>query len=115
MFCRNIDSEASKIYNLNISRTYLNWSTGKDSALALHRLQQKGCKVEHLLTSVHAEHDRVSMHGLRRTLLQRQLQSVGIPYSTMELPEEPSMETYEILMKQAVEQLQADGFTKSAF
>jgi uncharacterized protein (TIGR00290 family) len=78
-------------------------------------LQQNGQAVEHLLTSVNAAHERVSMHGLRRTLMQQQLNSVGIAHSTVELPEEPSMATYGTLMKQAVERLQADGFTCAAF
>jgi uncharacterized protein (TIGR00290 family) len=78
-------------------------------------LQQNGQAVEHLLTSVNAAHERVSMHGLRRTLMQQQLNSLGIAHSTVELPEEPSMETYGTLMKQAVERLQADGFTCAAF
>jgi uncharacterized protein (TIGR00290 family) len=104
------------VLTLNTPRTYLNWSTGKDSAMALYQLQQnESYTVAHLLTSINAAHNRVSMHGLRRSLMLEQLNALGIPYSTIELPEEPSMEVYETLMKDAVGRLQADGFTCAAF
>lgn len=97
-------------------KTYFNWSTGKDSALALHYLlQDKDYSVEHLLTSINAHHNRVSMHGLRRELLLEQVGALGIPNSTIELPEQPSMTEYEDLMKQGVTRLQGNGFECAAF
>jgi uncharacterized protein (TIGR00290 family) len=99
-----------------ISKTYFNWSSGKDSALALHYLlQNKNHSVEKLLTSINAHHNRVSMHGLRRELLQQQIEAIGIPYSTIELPEEPTMSKYEILMQQTVQELKQNGFECAAF
>ena len=64
---------------------------------------------------MNAYHDRVSMHGLRRELYKRQVDALGISYSTIELPEEPSMEEYERIMKDAVCDLQQKGFEYSAF
>jgi uncharacterized protein (TIGR00290 family) len=97
-------------------KTYFNWSTGKDSALALHYLlQDKTFSVEHLLTSINAYHDRVSMHGLRRELLLQQINALGIPHSTIELPEQPSMAAYENLMMEAVTGLQEKGFECAGF
>ena len=97
-------------------KTYFNWSSGKDSALALHYLlQDRNYSIEHLLTAVNAFHDRVSMHGLRRKLLELQIASLGIPHSTIELPEQPSMKEYESMMKQAVSQLHKKGFNYAAF
>jgi uncharacterized protein (TIGR00290 family) len=97
-------------------KTFFNWSTGKDSALALYKLQRDPrYSIEHLLTSVNAAHDRVSMHGLRRSLLERQIAALGLPASTIELPEEPGMQIYEDKMRQAVGDLQRAGFTCSAF
>lgn len=97
-------------------KTYFNWSTGKDSALALHYLlQDKKYNVEHLLTSINAYHDRVSMHGLRRELLVQQINALGITNSTIELPEQPSMPEYEGLMKEAVTGLQERGFVCAGF
>jgi len=56
------------------------WSGGKDSAMALHLLlQQKEVRVTGLLTTVTEGYDRISMHGVRRELLQRQAESIGLP------------------------------------
>ncbi len=97
-------------------KTYFNWSSGKDSALALyHILQNPDFKVLHLLTSVNRFHDRVSMHGLRRELLLRQVASIGMPFSTIELPEEPSMDEYNNAMKAKVTGLRDAGFEAAAF
>jgi len=97
-------------------KTYFNWSTGKDSALALYYLlQDSNYSVDHLLTSVNSFHNRVSMHGLRRELMEQQIRSLNIPGSTIELPEEPSMEEYESVMTEAVMKLQKKGFKYAAF
>lgn len=97
-------------------KIYLNWSSGKDSALALHYLlQDKNYSVEYLLTSFNSDHNRVSMHDLRRELLQMQVNSIGIPNGTVELPEFPKNTEYETLMRDAVNQLKSDGFEYAAF
>ncbi|MFT3936165.1 MAG: adenine nucleotide alpha hydrolase [Chitinophagaceae bacterium] len=97
-------------------KTYFNWSSGKDSALALHYLlQDKNYHVDHLLTSINSVHDRVSMHGLRRTLLEEQIRSIGIESSTIELPEQSSMEEYESIMQAAVIKLCHRGYKYAAF
>ncbi|WP_242205123.1 Dph6-related ATP pyrophosphatase [Aestuariivivens insulae] len=97
-------------------KTYFNWSTGKDSALALyHLLQDPNYTVEELITTVNSHYNRVSMHGLRRELLVAQTQAINIPSSFIELPEMPSMETYEQKMGETVSKLKENGFTHSAF
>lgn len=97
-------------------KTYFNWSTGKDSAMALHQLLQSGdYNITHLLTSVNAHHNRVSMHGVRRELLELQIAAIGLPYSTIELPEQPTNEDYETIMQQTVSRLKQDGYTHAAF
>ncbi len=68
-----------------------------------------------MLTTVTTTYNRISMHGVRRTLLEMQAQSIGIPLSVIELPEEPDMETYEIVMKKAVSGFRDQGFTSAAF
>ncbi|SDL65316.1 MJ0570-related uncharacterized domain-containing protein [Catalinimonas alkaloidigena] len=96
--------------------TYFNWSTGKDSALALYKLlQDNRYRVGHLLTSLNAYHDRVTMHGLRRELWRQQVEALGLPYSTLELPEMPDMATYEAQVQARVEALKAEGFHHTAF
>jgi uncharacterized protein (TIGR00290 family) len=101
---------------LSTNKTYFNWSTGKDSALALYYLlQDKNYQVTHLLTAINKHHDRVSMHGLRRELMLQQIKAVGMSFSTIELPEQPNMAEYEEVMKDAVLPLVEQGFTHAAF
>ncbi|PWH83145.1 diphthine--ammonia ligase [Algibacter marinivivus] len=97
-------------------KTYFNWSSGKDSALALyHLLQNENYAVEELVTTVNSHYNRVSMHGLRQELLIAQTNAIGITASLIELPEMPSMAVYEQKMSETVSRLKQDEFTHSAF
>ncbi len=97
-------------------KTYFNWSTGKDASLALYHLLKDGrYQVDQLLTSINAHHNRVSMHGLRKELLIKQVQELGLPVTLLELPEEPTMEVYNNIMQTTVERLQLEGYTHSGF
>lgn len=67
--------------------TLLSWSGGKDSALALQALRaDPGARVDGLLTTVTDVYDRVSMHGVRRTLLERQAAAAGLPLNVVRIP-----------------------------
>src|SRR6188768_3697149 len=100
----------------NKVQAYMNWSGGKDSSLCLYKVLQSGdCNITHLLTSVNAVHDRISMHGVRRSLLEAQATSIGVPLTTIELPEEPDMSEYENAMLQKVSELKQTGCTHSIF
>ncbi|SFJ18824.1 Dph6-related ATP pyrophosphatase [Olleya namhaensis] len=97
-------------------KTYFNWSTGKDSALALYYLlQNDDYTIQQLITTVNTHFNRVTMHGLRLELLTAQTEALNIKSSLIELPEMPSMETYEDIMLKAVTALKDDNFTHSAF
>lgn len=97
-------------------KAYMNWSGGKDSSLALHRvLRDKQYQVGCLLTSVNTTHDRISMHGVRRSLLQQQAEVIGLPLTTIELPEHPSMEAYEATLLAKVQALQQQQYTHALF
>jgi uncharacterized protein (TIGR00290 family) len=99
-----------------MTRAYFNWSGGKDSALALWKvLKEKEFKVEYLLTSMNSFHDRVSMHGVRRNLLEAQARSLNISLTTVELPEEPSMAEYETALTDKVNWIKEQGITHSIF
>src|SRR5258705_9182586 len=99
-----------------MTSAYFNWSGGKDSALALWKiLKEKKFQVEYLLTSINRFHNRVSMHGVRRELLEAQAALLNIPLTTIELPEQPSMEEYERAMMQKVNWLKDQGITYSIF
>ena len=97
-------------------KTYFNWSSGKDSALALyHLLNDSNYVVDQLITTVNSHYNRVSMHGLRRELLVAQTNALNIPASLIELPEMPSMAVYEQKMTEAVLRLKQNDFTHAAF
>jgi uncharacterized protein (TIGR00290 family) len=99
-----------------MNNAYMNWSGGKDSSLCLyHVMQGKRYRVDCLLTSVNAAHNRVSMHGVRRELLEAQALSVGLPLHTIELPEQPGMQEYENAMMDKVGYLKNKGCTHSIF
>src|SRR5277367_170036 len=79
------------------------WSGGKDSAMALHALRSAGgCRIAALLTTVTDEYDRISMHGVRRVLLERQAESLGLPLHAVLIPPQCINATYEQRMKEAL-------------
>lgn len=101
---------------MNRAKSVFNWSGGKDSALALHRvLNSKVTVVSHLLTSFNVEFNRVSMHGVRAELIEMQAESIGIPLVKMSTPEMPDMEQYERCMFRALERLKHKGIAVSIF
>lgn len=78
------------------SQVLLSWSGGKDSALALHTLRaDPGYEVGGLLTSVTRGYDRISIHGVRRSLLDAQARSLGLPLHVIELDQQSSNDAYE--------------------
>lgn len=82
-------------------RTLLSWSSGKDSAWALHLLrQQSEYKVVGLLTTFNREANRVAMHGVRRELVQAQGRAVDLPLWEVDLPSPCSNDDYERLMRE---------------
>ncbi len=94
----------------------MNWSGGKDSALALyHSVQNKACDVRYLLTSLNDSFRRISMHGVREELLDQQAQRLGIELLKLRLPETTSMEEYQLRMAQILQPLADAGITKSIF
>ncbi|WP_238388023.1 diphthine--ammonia ligase [Hymenobacter sediminis] len=96
--------------------TLMNWSGGKDSALALyHALLDPTLHVTDLLTSVNAHYGRVSMHGVRVALLEAQAQRIGLPLTKLELPEMPDMALYEQQMRATLAPLQAKGIQRAVF
>lgn len=93
-----------------------NWSGGKDSSLALHYIQQhKEFELKFLLTSVNAVHQRISMHGVRRELLQKQANSIGIPLKELLVPEMPTMDEYNAMMRKTMGEFKDQGIDKAIF
>ena len=93
-----------------------NWSGGKDSALALYHLQQDPAfELRQLLTSVNSEAERISMHGVRKEMLEKQTALIGIPLSVLSLPGEISMDDYDRLMRKELTRFVEQGITHSVF
>jgi uncharacterized protein (TIGR00290 family) len=94
----------------------LSWSSGKDSAWALHLLNEThpGC-VAGLLTSVNESVDRVAMRGVSRDVLEAQALAAGLPLRTVEIPHPCSNEVYDARMGDAVAAAVTEGFTHAAF
>src|SRR5438445_12264953 len=92
------------------------WSGGKDSAMALHTLlQQKHFRVAALLTTVTETYDRIAMHGVRRELLKRQAESIGLPLYEVFIPPQCVNPIYEARMEEALRLHLAQGVRKVAF
>ena len=97
-------------------KVILSWSSGKDSAWALHLLRQNpAVQVGALLTTFNETVDRVAMHGVRRSLVEAQAAAAGLPLWPVPIPSPCPNEIYEARMREAVSRAGAEGFTHAAF
>ena len=95
---------------------FFNWSTGKDSALALYKtIQSEKFQLSGLLTTINDAYGRVSMHGIRKELLYKQAECIGLPLFEVLLPEVPTMESYEVAIKKVLDQRVNSGDEVSIF
>jgi uncharacterized protein (TIGR00290 family) len=94
----------------------LSWSSGKDSAWALHVLNRTHPgRVAALLTTINSAVDRVALHGVRRTLVEGQAAAAGLPLWRVPIPHPCPNEIYEAAMKEACARAVDEGFTHVAF
>ena len=97
-------------------RALVAWSSGKDSAWALHEVRRAGAlEVVGLLTTVTSEFARVSMHAVREELLDLQAASLGLPCRKVRIPWPCPNERYEAEMARALGDLRAAGVTRIVF
>jgi uncharacterized protein (TIGR00290 family) len=97
-------------------KAIFNWSGGKDSAFCLYKiLQMQQYDIICLLTTLSERYRRISMHGVRESLLSKQAESMGIPLYKIQLSEMPSMEDYETAMTNALIDLKSKGASVSVF
>ena len=97
-------------------KTFFNWSSGKDAALALYLLQSASeYQIDKLVTTVNTDFDRVSMHGLRASLLRKQAENIGLPLMEIALSGNTSMEAYSQIMDSAYAKLKGEGFMQSVY
>ncbi len=93
----------------------LSWSSGKDCAWVLHVLRGGGADVGALVTTVNESVDRVAMHAVRRRLVERQAQALGLPLWTVPIPSPCPNDVYERAMAALVSRATAEGYTQMAF
>jgi uncharacterized protein (TIGR00290 family) len=94
----------------------LSWSSGKDSAWALHLLRRDGqFEIAGLLTTFNSAFDRVAMHSTRRALVEAQTRAAGLPLITVNLPWPCSNAEYERIMAGVCADAVSQGITGIAF
>ena len=92
------------------------WSGGKDSSLALQAvLNNAALEVQALLTTVTEGYDRISMHGVRRTLLLEQAEAIGLPLEEVKIPASCVNETYEQAMRRVLSRYRESGVKRVVF
>lgn len=95
---------------------YLSWSGGKDSALALWELSQSvKYEVVGLLTTVTKDYDRISMHGVRVSLLEQQAAALHLPLKKVFITKNAGNAEYEVAMARVYEEIQQEGISTIAF
>ncbi|WP_020222888.1 Dph6-related ATP pyrophosphatase [Halarchaeum acidiphilum] len=99
-----------------VSQTVLAWSGGKDAACCLDVLRvDPDTEVVGLLTTVNADADRTSMHGVQTALLHRQADTLGLPVTTVDLPGDVGADAYGERMRDALADWAARGADAVAF
>jgi uncharacterized protein (TIGR00290 family) len=94
----------------------MSWSSGKDSALALDTVRKSGeVDVVGLVTTVNSAAERVSMHGVRRSLLEAQADALELPVHVVELPWPCPNEVYEQRMSAAIAMARTSGVNAMIF
>jgi len=94
----------------------VSWSGGKDSCMALREVQRTpNIRVEALLTTVTRDFDRISMHGVRRILLERQATSLGVPLHQIFISKGASNEEYEMKMGEIFSEYRTRGIGTVVF
>jgi uncharacterized protein (TIGR00290 family) len=98
------------------SKVLLSWSSGKDSAWAIHFLHQDpSIEIVGLLTTFNEAFDRVAMHAVRRELVEAQAAAAGLPLISVMLPYPCTNEVYQVRLKEALADAKKAGVTHMAF
>jgi uncharacterized protein (TIGR00290 family) len=97
-------------------RALISWSSGKDSAFALHEIRREGAfDVVGALTTVNESFGRVSIHGVREKLLHAQLAAAGLPPLVVPIPNPCPNDAYEARMTRAMADAKRSGITRIIF
>ena len=94
----------------------MSWSGGKDSCLALYEIQKaKEYRVAALLTTITRDYDRISMHGVRRVLLERQAASLGLTLHEVFITKDATNQEYEAKTEEAFSAYREHGIDRVVF
>ncbi len=97
-------------------KAWVAWSSGKDSAWALHvARERREVDVTRLLVTVTDPYERVSMHGVREELVLAQAEAAGLPVLVVRIPARCAHETYAEKMRAAMLEAKAEGVTEVIF
>jgi len=101
---------------MTLKPALMSWSGGKDSCLALYEIQKSSdYHVAALLTTVTHDYDRISMHGVRRVLLEKQAASLGLPLHQVLISKGATNEEYETNLIEAVSVYRKQGIDSIVF
>ncbi len=101
---------------MRMKKTLLSWSSGKDSAWTLYKLQQRSdVDLLGLVTTVNQTHQRVAMHAVRLVLLEQQAAAANLPLHIINIPHPCSNEHYNQAMDGFFDSIQQIGATHMAF
>ncbi len=94
----------------------MSWSSGKDSAMALHVARgELDLDVAALLVTMNADADRIAMHAVRRELLTAQADRLGLPVHVVEIPSPCPNDVYEAAMTDALAVARDAGVGRMVF
>ena len=97
-------------------KAFVSWSSGKDSAFALHEARRLGlAEIAGVLTAINEKFDRVAMHGVRASLLDRQIAALDLPAVKVLIPSPCPNDIYEARMEEACAAIKAQGVTHIVF
>jgi len=99
-----------------MEKVILSWSGGKDSAIALYEILKSGkYEIVSLLTTITEDYDRVSLHGVPRTLVEQQAHSLGLPLEEVFISKSSSNEEYNSKMNETLIKFKQDGISQVVF
>ena len=99
-----------------MEKVVFSWSSGKDSAIALYEIQKsKKYEIVSLLTTIVNDYDRVSLHGVPRTLVEQQAHSLGLPIQEVFISKGSSNEGYESKMREMLTKFKQEGISLVVF
>src|SRR5438128_7600458 len=111
-----IGTPAGNASGVGSTPVLMSWSGGKDSCVALYEIQRaQSYRVAALLTTLTRDYDRISMHGVRRVLLEKQADRLSLPLHQVLISKDAANEEYELKMAEAFSEYRERGIDSIVF